>query len=120
MGEGGDVADIKLALGRDVSLWHLVAIGSFGKHLSCGTTDGTDQLGQFIAFKSRGVKTVTIMWNGELGALTSALSAAKLVAGIGSQVRIALLPSNKDSNEVTPDIILDAFFKLKYGLSHLI
>lgn len=120
MGEGVfDVAAIKLALDRDVSLRHVVPIGSFGKHLSYGATDGNDQLGQFIALKNRGVKTVTIMWDGERAALTAALSAAKLLAGIGLQARIALLPANRDPNEVTSNVVLDAFFKAQIWSSSL-
>jgi len=84
IGEGVfDVAAIKMALDEDVNLRHIVAVGSFGKHLSYGSNNGDDQLGRFLELKSRGLKTVTIMWDGEAAALTSALSAAKLLRGIG-------------------------------------
>jgi len=112
MGEGVfDVAAIKMALDTDPSLRHIVPIGSFGKHLSYGAVDGTDQLGQFIILKKRGVTTVTIMWDGERAALASALSAAKLLAGIGLKVRIATLPKDKDPNEVTPDVVVKTFYQ---------
>jgi len=112
MGEGVfDVAAIKMALDDDVSLRHIVAVGSFGKHLSYGNSSGDDQLGRFLGLKSRGLKTVTIMWDGEAAALTSALSAAKLLRSIGLTARIALLPKGRDPNEVTGDVVRDAFYK---------
>lgn len=112
MGEGVfDVAAIKMALDTKVELRHIVPVGSFGKHLSYGSQDGDDQLGQFLELKKRGLKTVTIMWDGEKAALTAALSAAKLLTGVGLQARVATLPAGKDPNEVTADIVLDTFFK---------
>jgi DNA primase len=114
MGEGAfDVAATKLAFDADPELRNIVAIGSFGKHLSYGAPDGDDQLGRFIKLKARGVKIVTIMWDGEKAALLAALSAAKLLSGIGLQVRIALLPFDKDPNEVTGDVVRKAFYAAK-------
>ncbi|WP_326894430.1 hypothetical protein U8P73_36710 (plasmid) [Rhizobium beringeri] len=85
-------------------------IGSFGKHLSYGAPDGDDQLGRFLKLKARGVTTVTIMWDGEINALLAALDAAKVLSGIGMKVRIALLPFEKDPNEVTGDVTRKAFY----------
>ena len=112
MGEGAfDVAAIKIALEEDQALRDVVAIGSFGKHLSYGSTVGDDQLGRFIQLKARGLKIVTIMWDGEEAALLAALNAAKLLAGLGLTVRIALLPFEKDPNEVLPEVVRAAFYK---------
>lgn len=112
MGEGfGDVAAIKQALAEDSGLRHIVPVGSFGKHLSYGSPDGQDQLGAFIKLKARGVKTVTIMWDGGSKELLAALNAAKLLAGLGLTVRIALLPYGKDPNEVLPEVTRQAYYK---------
>lgn len=114
MGEGAfDVAAIKLAYDVDPDLRHIVAVGSFGKHLSYGSSDGDDQLGRFIQLKKRGIKIVTIMWDGEEKALIAALNAAKLLSGIGLTVRIALLPFEKDPNEVTGDVVRRAHYEAK-------
>ena len=111
MGEGAfDVAAIKVAFDVDPELRHVVPIGSFGKHLSYGSKDGDDQLGRFLQLKARGVTTVTIMWDGEVNALLAALDAAKILTGIGLKVRIALLPFDKDPNEVTGDVVRKAFY----------
>ncbi|MGV1754805.1 hypothetical protein [Agrobacterium sp. CG674] len=114
MGEGAfDVAATKLAFDEDPSLRNIVPIGSFGKHLSYGNAQGDDQLGRFIQLKARGVKIVTIMWDGEEKALLAALNAAKLLTGIGLIVRIALLPYEKDPNEVTGDVVRAAHYAAK-------
>ncbi|SOC90130.1 hypothetical protein SAMN05216358_0154 [Rhizobium sp. AN5] len=111
MGEGAfDVAAIKVAFDADPDLRHIVPVGSFGKHLSYGASDGDDQLGRFIQLKARGVTTVTIMWDGEVKALLAALDAAKILTGIGLKVRVALLPFEKDPNEVTGDVVRRAFY----------
>ncbi|PZR92080.1 MAG: DNA primase [Stutzerimonas stutzeri] len=111
MGEGAfDVAAIKVAYDQDQDLRDIVPIGSFGKHLSYGSQTGDDQLGRFLALKARGVKTVTIMWDGEEKALLAALSAAKLLTGAGFVARIALLPYDKDPNEVPGEVVRRAHY----------
>lgn len=111
MGEGCfDVAAIKVAFDQDSQLRHIVPLGSFGKHLSYGSATGDDQLGRFVALKARGVKFVTIMWDGEERALEAALNAAKLLSSIGLTTRIALLPYEKDPNEVLPEVVRAAFY----------
>lgn len=112
MGEGAfDVAAIKLAFDEDPALRTVVAVGSFGKHLSYGNASGDDQLGRFIQLKARGVKFVTIMWDGGEKELIAALNAAKLLRGVGFTVRIALLPFDKDPNEVTGDVVRRAHYE---------
>jgi DNA primase len=112
MGEGAfDVIAIKTALDGEVALRDVVPIGSFGKHLSYGDPDGNDQLGAFIKLKASGLREVTIMWDGEPAALISALDAAKLLTGIGIIAKIALLPAEKDPNEVTTDVVRRAFWE---------
>jgi DNA primase len=112
MGEGAfDVIALKAAFDEEVSMRHIVPIGSFGKHLSYGASDGNDQLGRFLKLKALGVTTVTIMWDGEEAALISALNAAKHLTGIGLVARIALLPADKDPNEVLPEVVREAYWK---------
>jgi DNA primase len=112
MGEGVfDVIAIKKALDEDLSLRDIVPVGSFGKHLSYGSTDGDDQLGRFIQLKAYGLQEVTIMWDGESAALKSAMEAAKLLNGIGLKIRIALLPFDKDPNEILPELVREAYYK---------
>lgn len=111
LGEGAfDVAAIKVAFDEDPELRDVIPVGSFGKHLSFGAPNGDDQLGRFIKLKARGVETVTIMWDGEVNALRAALDAAKILTGVGLKVRIALLPFEKDPNEVTGDVVRSAFY----------
>lgn len=112
MGEGFfDVAAIKIAFDKDPNLQHIVPLGSFGKHLSYGDLNADDQLGRFVQLKARGLKKVTIMWDGEEKALTAALDAAKRLTAIGLLVRIALLPPDKDPNEVAEEIVRDCYYK---------
>lgn len=111
MGEGAfDAIAIKAALDEDVTLRHVIPVGSFGKHLSYGSLEGNDQLGRLSQLKrERGLKMVTIMWDGERAALEAALDAAKLIAGRGLTARIARLPQDKDPNEVDRRVVRDAF-----------
>lgn len=110
MAEGAfDVAAVKVALDQDPALRAIVPVGSFGKHLSYGSQTADDQLGRFMTLKKRGIKFVTIMWDGEEKVVTAALAAAKLLSGIGLVARIALLPHEKDPNEVAPHIVRQAF-----------
>ncbi|SCW95726.1 hypothetical protein [Ancylobacter rudongensis] len=111
MGEGAfDVAALKIAFDEDPALRDIVPIGSFGKHLSYGDPGANDQLGRFNALKARGLRFVTIMWDGEERALEAALNAAKLLSGIGLTVRIALLPHERDPNEVLPEVVRKAHY----------
>jgi DNA primase len=112
LGEGAfDVMATKIALDQDVNLRHVVPIGSFGKHLSYGSTTGDDQLGRLVKLRQGGLRRLTIMWDGEPKALVAALDAAKLVTGIGLQARIALLPAGKDPNEVLPEVVRAAYYE---------
>jgi DNA primase len=114
MGEGFfDVAAIKMAMDGDQALRDVIALGSFGKHLSYGDPEGNDQLGRLYALKGRGLTTVTMMWDGEVAALTAALDAARKITSIGLSVRISLLPKGKDPNEVTPDVVRAAYYAAK-------
>jgi DNA primase len=111
MGEGAfDVAAIKIAFDEDVQLRRIVPVGSFGKHLSYGSLDGDDQIGRLTQLRRQGIKRLTIMWDGETKALIAALDAAKRVTAIGIQTRIALLPPDKDPNEVPGEVVRQAYY----------
>lgn len=112
MGEGAfDVAAIKIAFDDEVALRSIVPVGSFGKHLSYGALDGNDQIGRFLKLKANGIERVTIMWDGEEKALVAALDAAKRLTGIGLVARVALLPLDKDPNEVLPEVVRKAYWE---------
>ncbi len=106
-----DVAAIKIAFEEDATLRNVEPIGSFGKHLSAGLGDGDDQLARFITLRNSGLKQVTIMWDGEEKALLSAIEAGEKLQKIGLNVKIALLPKDKDPNEVAPEIVREAYWK---------
>lgn len=110
IGEGVfDVFSIKGALDSRPELRDIVPVGSFGKHLSYGSDDS--QLGKLVFLKQeRGLKTVTIMWDGEKPAIAAAIKAALMVREIGLTTRVAILPKDKDPNECTPDEVVQAFY----------
>lgn len=112
MGEGAfDVFALKLAMDEEVSLRDVVAVGSFGKHLGFGAADGNDQLSRFRELKKQGLEEVTIMWDGEHKALLAACDACKLLRQVDLKAKIALLPADRDPNEVTADVVRRAFWE---------
>lgn len=113
VGEGAfDVIAIKMALDEDPDLRDVVPIGTFGKHLSAGDHDS--QLEKFARLKrERGLEELTIMWDGEIVATDDAIEAGRLLKGLGLRVRIALLPFDKDPNEVPPSVVREAFYAAK-------
>lgn len=111
IGEGVfDVAALKIALDEDPDLRDVVPIGTFGKHLSLGP--GDTQRGKFIRLKEeRGLEEVTIMWDGEIAATEAAIKAGWELLGLGLRVRIAMLPPDKDPNEVPASVVRRAFYE---------
>jgi DNA primase len=105
-----DVAATKIAFDEEKSLRAVEPIGSFGKNLSYGDLTGNDQLGRFLTLKRSGLKQVTIMWDGEPKALISAIEAGERLQKIGLFVKIALLPRDKDPNEVPAEIVRKTYF----------
>jgi DNA primase len=114
MGEGAfDVFAIKRALHNDPSTENVGIVGSFGKHLSYGRPDGQDQLGQFIKLKKLGLKTVTIMWDGEEKVISALIDAADRLSRVGLEVKMAFLPREKDPAEVEPSVVRKAYKNAK-------
>ncbi len=66
-----------------------------------------------MQLRTRGVKEVTIMWDGEVRATTDAIAAGVILKGIGLKVRIAMLPRDKDPNEVPASVVRQAFYQAK-------
>lgn len=112
VGEGVfDVAALKVALDGDSALRDVVAVGTFGKHVSFGSEQS--QLEKFRQLKARGVEEVTFMWDGEVIATDDAVDCGKMVAGLGLRVRIAMLPPEKDPNEVPAAVVRQAFYSAR-------
>jgi DNA primase len=110
IGEGAfDVMATKFALDGQPELRRVVAVGSFGKHLSHG--DENSQLAKLMKLRDGGLKRVTFMWDGEDRAIQDAVEAALMVRRFGLTARIAVLPKDKDPNEVAPQVVRDAFWK---------
>ncbi|HCJ9817214.1 TPA: DNA primase [Escherichia coli] len=108
MGEGVfDVMATKAAMDTDMGLRSIGQIGSFGKHLSNG--DENSQLAKLLYLKEKGLKTITYMWDGEKKAIHDAIDSALIVCRYGLQVRVAILPDDKDPNEATVQEVLTAF-----------
>lgn len=110
IGEGVfDVMAIKMALDGEMSLRNVAPLGSFGKHLSHG--DENSQLGKLLALKEEGLKCVTFMWDGETAAINDAIESALLLRKYGFVARVAILPKNRDPNEVPASVVRDAYWK---------
>lgn len=110
IGEGVfDVMAIKMALDAQVELRDVAPIGSFGKHLSFG--DDTSQIAKLMLLKEKGLKQITVMWDGEKQALDDAAETALRLNGYGFVARVAVLPKGKDPNETAPSIVREAFWK---------
>ncbi|MCL2874804.1 MAG: DNA primase [Betaproteobacteria bacterium] len=110
IGEGGfDVMALKIALDGDMDLRDVVPVGSFGKHLSRGDDDS--QLAKLMVLREEGLRIVTFMWDGEDRAISDAIEAGLLLRRYGFTARIAVLPKDRDPNEVAPSVVRDAFWR---------
>lgn len=110
IGEGAfDVMATKIALDGDPQLRDVVPVGSFGKHLSSGDDDS--QLSKLLTLREGGLKIVTIMWDGEDRAIDDAIEAGLMLRKYGFTARIAVLPKDRDPNEVPPSVVREAFWK---------
>lgn len=127
IGEGVfDVMAIHQALQDDIRLQNVIAVGSFGKHLSDG--DEESQVAQLTRMKEEGLKKITFMWDAEPRAILDAVEVGLKLKSLGFIAKLALLPMGKDPNEVDPSVVREAFLnaqiiepllatklKLKYG-----
>lgn len=110
IGEGAfDVAAIKMAFMQDAGLYDIEPVGSFGKHLSGGSENS--QIAKLAQLQRGGLEAVTFMWDGESQAILDAIDAALEVRKMGLLTRVAILPKDKDPNEVAASVVRDAFYK---------
>lgn len=110
LGEGVfDVVATKIALDADVQLRSVVPVGTFGKSLTHG--DDSSQLSKLMQLREHGLEVVTFMWDGEDKAIDAAIDTALLCRRHGLKARIALLPKDKDPNEVAPEVVRNAVWK---------
>lgn len=110
LGEGSfDTIAIQAAIDGDINWRGIGAAGSFGKKLTLDAEPGMPtQLQALMELKAAGLKIITILWDGEAAALSSALKAAEKLTGYGFTVRIGFLPRGKDPAEVAPEIVRKA------------
>lgn len=110
MGEGAfDVIATQMAIDGDRGMTGMGAVGSFGKKLTLDA-DGENetQLQALMELKKRGLKTITILWDGEKSALASACKAADKLSKYNFHVRIGFLPRGKDPAEVPAETVRHA------------
>lgn len=109
-----DVISTKIAL-DSLGVESVEPIGTFGKHLGHKKDSlYMNQLDQLNLLKKHGLKTITMMWDGEVDAYDQAVKMGYLIfQKLAIRVRIAELPIGKDPNEVTPRAVYDAFMKAK-------
>jgi DNA primase len=110
MGEGAlDVIATQMAIDGDRTFTGMGAVGSFGKKLTLDHEPGMEtQLQALLRLKDNGTKIITILWDGERDAITSAFKAAKRLTALGFTVRIGFLPKGKDPAEVHPATVRKA------------
>lgn len=109
IGEGVfDCMAMKVAFDDDPDLRHIVPLASFGVTLS-QYNDGADQASQLIAMKAKGLRRVTIMWDGERAAIKKAWEAARTIEQLGLRAFIALLPRDRDPAELPSEAVRAAF-----------
>lgn len=109
VGEGAfDAIAIHQALQGHASCNSMIALATFGMHLSSGPGG---QIDKFIQLKQRGLRSVTMMWDAERKAMTMAVKAGLQLASLGLTVQIARLPDGKDPNEATPEQVRQAIFR---------
>lgn len=110
-----DVAACKQALDEDKSLQEVGVMGSFGKSLSgdvmINVPGQVDQITQLLTMKSKGLKELVFMWDGERKAIVSAIDASSKVKALGIKVTLAILPKDKDPAECTSAEVRMAFYK---------
>ena len=105
IGEGPfDVLAIHQALDHP-EFRRTAALGSFGLSIGHGDPQGDDQLGRLLRLRRGQAQRVTMLWDGEAGALTQALDAAELLSRHGLPTAIGLLPAGRDPGDLDTETI---------------
>lgn len=105
-----DVIATKMAFDQDMNLRSIGQVGTFGKSLS-ELSDGDNQIGMLMTMAKYGLKTITMMWDGEPKAIMSSIAVGMRLKSLGFKVRIAILPLMKDPAECTTDEVRKAYYK---------
>lgn len=109
-----DVAAVKKAFDEDITFQDVGVVGSFGKHLSMAESGSeNDQLGDLKKMQALGLKEITMMWDGTADAILAAIKTGLNLRTYGFTVKIAILPLDKDPNEVPTETVRQAFVKAK-------
>lgn len=115
VGEGAfDAIAIHQALLGSTGCEGMLALATFGMHLSAGENS---QLSRFARLREQGLRTVTLMWDGEGKAIAGAVKAGLALMGLGLQVRIATLPAGydpaqaPDQRPTPPALVRQAIFE---------
>ena len=103
-----DVIAAWQAFQKDAASSRVVPVGSFGKHISFGA--GDSQINYLLKLKEKGLKVITMMWDGEPQALQDAINTALKLNKYGFVTRLAVLPG-KDPNEVPDFVVRDCYWK---------
>jgi DNA primase len=103
-----DVIATWQAFNEDPSMRSIIPVGSFGKHISFGN-DRDSQINYLLTLKEKGLKVITMMWDGEHRAICDAIQTALKLKKYGFVVRVAIL-AGKDPNELPPVIVRQAYW----------
>lgn len=104
-----DVIQTKRALDADPRTQNLLAIGTFGMHLSSGNPSGDDQLGRLRKLKhDHGLKQLIFLWDGERKAAAAAVEASLKCAEVGISASVALVADGRDPGNSYLSAIQDA------------
>lgn len=107
-----DVGAVKQAFDEDITFSEIGVCGTFGKHLSMATSgDAADQLGDLKKLRDAGTKEITMMWDGSPDAILAAIKTGMQLRGYGFTVKLAILPLDKDPNEVPTEVVRQAFIQ---------
>lgn len=104
-----DVMSIHQCFQKDIALKNVAVCGTFGKHLSFG--DENSQFAELIKLKEHGLECITFMWDGEKRAILDAVDTALAVKRLGFRVRVAVLPKDKDPNEISEEELKQCYLK---------
>lgn len=115
LGEGVfDVAAIKKAFDEDITFSGVGICGTFGMHLSIAESGGEkDQLSDLKKLKEAGLREITMMWDGSPNAILNAVKTGVKLRTFGFKVKLAILPLDKDPNEVETEVVRKAFVQAK-------
>lgn len=109
-----DVAAVKKAFDEDITFKDVGICGTFGKHLSMAESGSeNDQLSDLKYLKSQGLEEITMMWDGSADAVLAAVKTGLNLRSYGFKVKLAILPLDKDPNEVDTEIVRQVFVKAK-------